>query len=324
MPVVSVIVPVYNVEKYIEKSVKSIKNQTLKDIEILLVDDGSTDTSGEICDQMAKEDPRIRVFHKKNGGVSSARNLGLDNAKGDYISFCDADDWMEPDMLEILYKMAMKYEMMIPMVGHSIDFSNKRVRAENYPCIQIFDIEKAIYYLHIRKKVYHYIFDKIFSKKLINETRFKEELISGEDYTFLINVLLNSKGIVGVSVPKYHYVQRKNSFCNGGYNPKIKRSLENYKAVALKLSLKFPRMESIFNSHYLLEAMSTIPAMVKNENYDQQLIKEVVKLVRNNLKSYICVKEVPFYLKVSALLIGFNSKCFICIYRLLYRYKNFS
>lgn len=323
MPVVSVIVPVYNVEKYIEKSVKSIRNQTLKDIEILLVDDGSADTSGEICDQMAKEDPRIRVFHKKNGGVSSARNLGLDNAMGDYISFCDADDWMEPDMLETLYKMAVEHKEMIPMVGHSRDFSNRIVRVENYSDIQTLSIEETLYYLHIRKRVYHYIVDKLFEKEMVGEIRFTEGLISGEDYTFLITVLMNSKGIVGTSEPKYHYIQRQNSFCNGGYNPAIKKSLDNYEAIASELSLKFPTLEKVFVSHCLLEEMSTIPAMVKNESYDRELIKKIVKLVRKKMKDYITTKEVPIYLKMSALLISCNCNLFMRVYRFLYKHMKF-
>lgn len=99
---ISVIVPVYNAEKYLDRCVESIVAQTYKNLEIILVDDGSTDNSPAICDAWAKKDSRIRVIHKKNGGVSSARNAGLDACTGDYIGFADADDWMEPDMYEVL------------------------------------------------------------------------------------------------------------------------------------------------------------------------------------------------------------------------------
>ena len=104
---ISVIVPVYNTEKYLDRCIQSVLAQTYTNWELLLIDDGSTDSSGTICDQYAAEDNRIRVFHKENGGVSSARNLGLDNAKGEWITFVDSDDWVEPSMLKELLAIAL-------------------------------------------------------------------------------------------------------------------------------------------------------------------------------------------------------------------------
>lgn len=99
MPKVSIIVPVYKAEKYLNRCIDSILAQTFTDWELLLIDDGSTDRSGDICDEYAKKDTRIRVFHKENGGVSSARNLGLDSAQGEWVTFIDADDYILPDFL---------------------------------------------------------------------------------------------------------------------------------------------------------------------------------------------------------------------------------
>ena len=116
---ISVIVPVYNIEKYIERCVRSICVQTYKNLEILLVDDGSTDGSGEICERLAKEDERIRVFHKENGGSSSARNLGIREAKGEYLGFIDSDDYIEPDMYELLAEGIGKYGLeILPYLVH--------------------------------------------------------------------------------------------------------------------------------------------------------------------------------------------------------------
>ena len=102
---ISVIVPVYNVELYLRKCLNSVVNQTYRDLEILIIDDGSTDGSGEICDEYRK-DERVRVFHTDNRGLSCARNLGLDNATGEWIGFVDSDDWIEPDMYEVLIRRA--------------------------------------------------------------------------------------------------------------------------------------------------------------------------------------------------------------------------
>ena len=110
-PKISVIIPVYNVEKYLKRCVDSVFQQTLKDLEIILVDDGSPDDSPAICDQYAAEDPRIRVIHKENGGLASARNAGMRIAQGDYIFFLDSDDWLEPDGMETLYRTAEQYQV---------------------------------------------------------------------------------------------------------------------------------------------------------------------------------------------------------------------
>ena len=100
---ISVVVPVYNVEKYLEKCVNSIVNQTYKNLEIILVDDGATDNSGKLCDELAKIDNRIKVYHKENGGLSDARNYGVERATGDYIGFVDSDDYIDAEMYEKLY-----------------------------------------------------------------------------------------------------------------------------------------------------------------------------------------------------------------------------
>ena len=104
---ISIIVPVYNTEKYLDQCIQSVLVQTYTNWELLLINDGSTDLSGTICDQYATKDRRIRVFHKENGGVSSARNVGLDNARGKWIMFIDADDWVEPSMLKELRTVAL-------------------------------------------------------------------------------------------------------------------------------------------------------------------------------------------------------------------------
>lgn len=111
-PKISIIIPVYNVEQYLARCIDSILAQTFTDFELLLIDDGSKDNSGKICDEYAEKDDRIRVFHKKNDGVSSARNLGLDEASGDWVTFCDADDWVEEDFLLLFKDMMLEGDLL--------------------------------------------------------------------------------------------------------------------------------------------------------------------------------------------------------------------
>ena len=117
MAKVSVIVPVYNVEKYIHKCVDSVLNQTLQDLEIILVDDGTKDNSGIICDEYAQKDARVQVIHKVNGGLSDARNTGMKVATSDYILFVDSDDYIKEDMVERLYDLAVRYEVDMSCCG---------------------------------------------------------------------------------------------------------------------------------------------------------------------------------------------------------------
>ena len=116
---ISIIVPVYNIKEYLPRCVDSLREQTYPNIEILLVDDGSTDGTGALCDELAAKDERIRVFHKENGGSSSARNIGLSKAQGEYIGFVDSDDYVEPDMYECLYRALQEQDAQIAQVGRN-------------------------------------------------------------------------------------------------------------------------------------------------------------------------------------------------------------
>ena len=118
-PLISVIVPVYNILEYLPRCVESITSQTWRNLEVILVDDGSTDGTGALCDELALSDPRIKVFHKENGGSSSARNLGIEKACGDYLGFVDSDDYIEPDMYERLVRAAGEHNASMVQIGRN-------------------------------------------------------------------------------------------------------------------------------------------------------------------------------------------------------------
>ena len=126
MAKVSIIVPIYNVEKYLKKSISSLLNQTLKDIQIILINDGSEDNSLRICNEFKRKDSRICVINKVNGGVSSARNVGLSAATGEYVGFMDPDDWVEPQMYENMYYTAIKHQSEMCICNYLVQNSNKQ------------------------------------------------------------------------------------------------------------------------------------------------------------------------------------------------------
>ena len=190
---VSIIIPVYNAEKYLNRCIDSILEQTFADFELLLIDDGSKDKSGEICDEYAKKDNRVRVFHKENGGVSSARNIGLDNARGEWVSFVDADDWVESDYLAALFEDAEIADMTYFGCRYCYDDSSvsSYIPAEFYSQDRN-DVEKCLGYLKVNKQNFEYLgftWNKLFRMAIVKEHRisFVEGLRVREDELFTLS-----------------------------------------------------------------------------------------------------------------------------------------
>ncbi len=128
LPLISVIVPVYKVEAYLPKAIDSVRHQTYKNLEIILVDDGSPDNCGHICEEYAAQDHRITVFHKKNGGLSDARNYGIERASGQFISLVDSDDYVDSDYVEYLYGLVRKYNVPMSICQHRVHYNNGTVK----------------------------------------------------------------------------------------------------------------------------------------------------------------------------------------------------
>ena len=198
---ISVIIPVYNVEQHLNRCVDSVINQTYKDLEIILVDDGSTDNSGKICDEYALKDNRIKVIHKQNGGVSSARNAGLDIAKGHYIGFIDSDDFIVLDMYEFLYDLLVKNDADISCCNKFNFINNEYLPDKDFPREGILSLNDILqdsgWGLHI--------VIKLFSRNVIDNIRFNENIAIGEDLLFCFEVLKNSKKTVFKNIAKYYY-----------------------------------------------------------------------------------------------------------------------
>lgn len=202
---VSIIIPVYKVEKYLKRCIESVINQSYKNIEIILVNDGSPDKCGEICDSYARIDSKIKVIHKKNGGLSSARNAGLDIASGEYIMFVDSDDWIEEDSLEKLDKyMDMSYDI-INFKFSFIKEGSKNIielqsdSKESYECDLISYIDKLF-----MGELSFFIWNKLYKKDLFNEVRFPEGR-NYEDLATIYKLYFNAKNIIVTDYTLYNY-----------------------------------------------------------------------------------------------------------------------
>lgn len=205
-PLISVIVPVYNVEKYIVRCIESIINQSYKNLEIILVNDGSTDSSGKICDEYAADDKRIYVIHKKNGGQSTARNAALDLAKGEYITFVDSDDYINTDFVKIMYETIIRFNADIVQCGYIRGTEN------TFPDIRINDNCKVI---DINTALSTSIYDvvvwaKLYKRKVIGTIRFPEGKVH-EDEAVYYKFAYNSKKICILENKMYYYYMSPNS-----------------------------------------------------------------------------------------------------------------
>ena len=225
---VSVIVPVYNVYNYLSKCVDSIVNQTYSNLEIILVDDGSTDGSSELCDEIAMKDSRIKVIHKENGGLSSARNAGIRVCKGDYIGFVDSDDWVEKDMYQCLLEANENNQTGICCAGrydvYDID-TNKTIGLNPYKN-EVITSEIALAKLLTWDTIDSSACDKLFLKELFSSVMFPEGRIS-EDVAIMYKLFDNAKRISLISKPLYNYFHHNNTITTKAFNSGKLHSLDN-------------------------------------------------------------------------------------------------
>lgn len=214
MDKISIIVPIYNVEKYLEQCIESIINQEYKNLEIILVDDGSSDKCSNIIDNYAQKDDRIKAFHKENGGLSDARNYGLDRATGNYICFVDSDDFVEKDFISSMYNNIKKYKVDI-VACNSYEFYNKnKIKVSNYLNIEkLYNKIEASKYLYIIGYYNVGVWNKMYEKKIWEQVRFPVGKKS-EDVFVMPKVIDNSNGLYYSSIPKYYYRQREGSITN--------------------------------------------------------------------------------------------------------------
>lgn len=222
---VSIIMPVYKVEDYVAKAIESIINQTLTEWEFLIVDDGTPDKSGEICDRYAAEDDRITVIHKENGGAPSARNTAIDIAKGEYLYFMDSDDWAEPTMLEDMYELATRDNAQLVVAGFYIDTycGNDRYLTDDYTVESMEfsnseDFRKNAYKLFDKNLLYT-PWNKLFEAKYIKDNNLKFPTTFWDDFPFVISVIRDIERVTVTEKQYYHFLRARTESETAAYRP---------------------------------------------------------------------------------------------------------
>lgn len=220
---VSIIVPVYNAGKYLPSCLDSLVKQRLQEIEIIVVNDGSTDKSGDIADQYARGDSRIRVIHQRNGNPGATRNVGLTHASGEYIGFVDADDWVDPEMFFSLYHKAIESKSDIVVTGVTVEFVRDNRILQR--CIEEVEIHKTeispldAYYLLSKKNLFAVVYNKLYRTSLLrNSTVRFMEMLPYEDLVFNLRVFMSAPRIACLPDSPYHYICRDEMTAAGSFS----------------------------------------------------------------------------------------------------------
>lgn len=244
---ISVILPIYNVEAYLPQSVESVLNQTYKDLEIILVDDGAKDSSGSLCDEYAKKDSRIKVIHKTNGGLSDARNVGTEAATGDWSFYLDSDDWMEPNTLETLLDFAEKNYCDVVQGGLYYAYPDHLLkRVEKEPTL--LNREAAMKELIINDRVKNFAWGKLYKTALVKDLKFPKGKFYEDSYwQHLVMDRVNCYGIL--DTPLVYYRQRPDSI-SGTVSDRFNDLIEGY-AVRLEfIQEKYPQFSALMKKRY--------------------------------------------------------------------------
>ena len=282
-PLISVIVPVYKTEKFLQRCVDSIVSQTYRNLEIILVDDGSPDNSGELCDENAKKDTRIKVVHKENGGLSSARNAGLNIMTGKYVGFVDSDDWIETNMYEVLYSRMISENADISCCGIKICSDSSILNYFNSNLDENFTLSRreALRELNYNKKITGSVVDKLYKAEIFSNLRMKEGILYEDSQVqpYCINI---ANRITYVSNPLYCYYQSSGSILRSAY------SSRHYDIIEIGLErIEFYKNNCTENLEYarMYHISNCLDVMYFSKDYDEWREK------REHIKQYLSASE---------------------------------
>lgn len=288
-PLISVIVPIYNVELYLRKCLDSLINQTYKALQIILVDDGSPDNCGQICDEYSALDGRITVIHKGNGGVSSARNTGLDAAKGDYIGWVDPDDWIEPDMFEYMLGKAVDNSADIVVCGRAEQYPSRTV-IKGWSEETVYNREQALEQLINDQELGSYLWDKLWRASLFDGVRFPDGR-TFEDVSVMHILFSRADKTICLLGTKYHYLQRVDGIVG---NQNLKARINRYIADKQRyddLHEEYPQLSTALEAKCIEAAVNVWNSYYKStaqqRNDSKETLKEISEFSRRHYKTCI-------------------------------------
>ncbi len=288
-PLVSIVLPVYGSEAFLPACLDSILSQTFRDFELILVDDGSPDRCGEICDEYAKKDARIRVFHTENGGSSAARNYGIDRARGQYLGFIDSDDRIEPDMYQLLYDNLIKEDADLSMCGLADIYGGEVINPVKDPVYLVMDSEQAIRTVFEAKLTSVTPVNKLYKKELFEGIRYPVGEDSGEDASIIVDLLLRCKKSVLTTEQKYYYIHREGSITTREYRSSDRSVIhayqKNYKLIKEHMPSLLPeaRMRLCWAYFFVLDKL----LISSNRKEHKREERELVAFLRRHTRAVL-------------------------------------
>ena len=307
---ISIIVPVYKVEKYIRRCVDSILSQTYQNTEVLLIDDGSPDSSGDICDEYAEKDIRVRVFHKENGGVSSARNLGLKEAKGDYIGFVDADDYISPNMYDTLIRVIEKEKSDIAICGYQKENDNgsfEPYHKEKINCL--FSKEEMISNLLTNKFYSCSACIMLFNNETIKGLAFDERRKHNEDLLYIYEAMKRAESAAYTAEPYYYYCTNEGSASLSAFSDQTMDIVYISEYILQDIKNYMPQLYSLERREFMRNNI-TCAKLAVNSGYDNSVnLKHIQRNIRRNILWYLFSSAALGY-KYNALLVSINWRLF--------------
>lgn len=303
---ITIIVPGFNIENYVRPCIDSIVNQSYKNLEIILVNDGSTDRTGEIFDDYAKKDKRIKVLHKVNGGVSSARNAALCHAIGEYVLFVDGDDWLEKNAIKMLVDVVTLHDSDVVLFEYSVDYTDGQNVVYLHPELQgSMTIQQAIE--NTITPVNRFVWSKLYKRSILRDVLFDEAIHLGEDTLFACEAMNNGKSAYFIAKPLYHYVQSNNSATRKKYfDKRMLTGKDAYYKLMRMCGEYHPQIENTAICNYVEILMIVVMDMYKEPKLNKVWIKQYTKEVRKYMLKLIGMRGCSNSTKIKAMLCCIN------------------
>lgn len=309
--VISIIVPIFKVENYLDRCIESIVSQTYERLEIILVDDGSPDSCPQICEQWQEKDDRIKVIHKCNGGLSSARNAGLDVATGEYVAFIDSDDYVDKDMYKIMIEQMQKYNANIVSCGRTIINGDKIYELYSDTKVQCFSSEEALKELYSHGKIDEAAWDKLYKRDLFSDIRFPLGEIN-EDIVIMPFLMDKCTTIVSVGVPLYFYCLNGASITRSNYSNKKSILIKHIYEIEQYVRERHPDLVKYARMLEAEYAVGALMLLLKKEDSVREYLLDYhiyLSILKMNYIYYLRNKNIKITEKIKAgmIIIGMYS-----------------
>ena len=320
---VTLVVPIYNMERYLPRCMASLLNQTSRDYEILLIDDGSTDSSGVLCDRYAEANPAfVRVVHKENGGLSSARNAGIDHARGEFIVFPDPDDWVEPNYVESLLEFRNRYQADLVCLGYYVDTDTTSVPALPNGESSLMSGLEGQRGLLLPPKMQGFSWNKLYRLDIIREhdLRFPDGMGTTEDLWFAYRYLAHCSCVCHIPSKRiYHYCQRSDSSTQSGFSREKMGIIQTYEQIIADCAERDPVLADVCRDKICTEAVNLLWLHENAPIRDPDAKRYLLAYIRRLLPRYLRSPQYGVGRKLQTLFAACSPSIFTCLKNLMHK-----